>query len=113
MKHFLKIILLIDAAIFLIVGLFSLLITDLKFETGLIWAGLGAIVIGGIASLGGWGVAPGEYNMKYDQKLPQLNYERTPAKWSEMNKSYNFCLYLGIAAMIPIVIGFFINYIRR
>lgn len=112
MKQFLKIILLINSAIFLLVGLLSLLITDLIFGTGLIWAGLGAIVIGGMAALGGWGVAPGEYNMKYDQKLPQLNYERTPGKWSEMYKSYNFCLYLGVAAMILIVTGFFINNIR-
>jgi O-acetylhomoserine/O-acetylserine sulfhydrylase-like pyridoxal-dependent enzyme len=109
MKNFLKIVLFIDLAIFILAGICSWLITDLKFGAVLIWTGLGSIVIGSFAALGGWSVAPGEYNLKFNQKLPQLNYERTPDKWSEMNKSYSFCLYMAAAAIIPIIIGVLID----
>ena len=109
MKNFLKIVLFIDFAIFALAGTCSWLITDLKFGTALVWTGIGTIIIGSFAALGGWSVAPGEYNLKFDQKLPQLNYERTPDKWSEMHKSYSFCLYMAAAAIIPIIMGVLID----
>jgi len=113
MKQLLRNALLIDLAIIPLIGIISLQSGSLKFGTALIWAGIGAIVIGSMAAFGGGSIGPGEFNLKYDQKLPQYNYQRTPDKWSEMNKSYSFCLYMAVAGIIPIAVGLLINYIRE
>lgn len=53
----------------------------------------------------------GEYNLKLDQKMPQMNYERSPEKWQEMTKSHNFCLLMGVAGGLSVLSGFAINYL--
>lgn len=72
----------------------------------LFWLGLAMLAIGSYAAIGGWKVAPNEYNLNFDQKMPQRNYERTPEKWSEMNKSYDFSLYMAASAIPLIIVGY-------
>lgn len=102
-------ILLIDAGIFSFVGILTLL-KNLNFGTALVWSGLIMLGVGSMAALGGWSVAPGEYNTKFDQKIPQLNYERSPEKWTDMHKSYSFFVYLVAASLAPIVTGYLIDH---
>jgi len=113
MRRFLKIVLQIDAGIFVFAGAICLLFTRITLGSALIWTGLGGIVIGTLTALGGWEVAEGEYNLKYDQKIPQFNYERSPEKWSEMHKSYSFCLYMGAASVVPIIVGLLIDHFLK
>lgn len=80
-----------------------------RFGTILIWTGFAAIIVGGMAAMGAESVE-GEYNLKLDQKFQQLNYARSPKKWMEMNKSFNFCLVMGVAGGLSILSGLATNY---
>jgi len=108
MKRFFKFMLAIDAVLLIISAIIAAFY-QARFGTILIWTGFAAIILGGMAAMGAGSVA-GEYNFKLDQTMPQLNYERTPEKWQEMNKSYSFCLLMGAAGGISIVSGLAINY---
>ena len=81
-----------------------------KFGTILIWTGFVAIVLGAMAAMGAVRVQ-GEYNLKLDQKMPQEKYERSPEKWQEITKSYDFCLLMGAAGGLSVLSGFAINYL--
>jgi hypothetical protein len=98
----------IDAVI-LIVTVIIATVVHTKFGTILIWTGFAAIVVGALAATGAEDVV--EYDLRLDQKIPQLNYERSPGKWQEMNRSYYFCLLTGAAGGLSVVVGLAINYL--
>ncbi len=105
--RFLKTVGLIQLGVLTLAAILSLLF---KANIGvlLFWLGLAMLAIGSYAAVGSWEVAPNEYNLNFDQKIPQRNYERSQGKWSEMNKSYDFSLYVAAAAIPLIIIGYLI-----
>ncbi|MBJ6724941.1 hypothetical protein [Geomesophilobacter sediminis] len=108
MKKFLKWMLYIDAAV-VVLSAFIAVGGSERFGTVLVWGGFLTIIIGGMAAMGAGNVGPGEYDLRLDQKFPQLNFARTPEKWQEMNKSYDICLLLGAAGGSCILLGLALN----
>ncbi|MCM0081859.1 hypothetical protein L4X63_09680 [Geomonas sp. Red32] len=105
MKSFFATVLRIDLGALAIVVIVRLQ-TKHDLGTIMVWCGFLMLIIGSCAALGGWDVAPGEYDLRLDQKFPQGNFVRSPEKWSEMHKSYDFCLYLAAASLPLIIIGY-------
>jgi len=71
MNQFIKFMLAIDAVLLIISAIIAAFY-HVRFGTILIWTGFAAIIVGGMAAMGAGSVA-GEYNLKLDQKMPQLN----------------------------------------
>lgn len=94
MKSFIKMVVVIDAVLFLIIGLFSGIFSDLKFGVGLIGGGLILILFGAMSVFGGMEITPGE----------RINMRR-----NELDKSYDFCLLMTAAAILPLAIGYLMS----
>ena len=80
-----------------------------RYGTLLFWSGVAIAMIGGMSAVGSSNVAGGEYNLKFDQKIPQLNYHRTDDKLREMNKSYDFGVLMAVAGAVAIAAGLILN----
>ena len=111
MKRAIVIILLLDIVIFILACIITWL-TDIGFGIALIMAGVGAIGIGVAAAMGGPEIAESEYDLRYNQTIPQLKYERTSDKFREIHKSYRFFLYMAVASILPISVGCLIEYLQ-
>lgn len=68
-------------------------------------------MIGAMSAAGSINLAEGEYDLKLDQKLPQLNYYRTDNKLKEMNKSHDFGIVMVAAGAVSIAVGLILNMI--
>ena len=73
------------------------------------WAGVAVAMIGAMSAAGSINLAEGEYDLKLDQKLPQLNYYRTDNKLKEMNKSHDFGIVMVAAGAVSIAVGLILN----
>lgn len=104
MKTFLQSTAILDIVVFAIAGVVCLN-TTLSMGGALIWTGSATLLLGSFAAAGSSGVARGEYNLKFDQKLPQLDLNRDSERISEMDKSYSFGIYMAAASVIPILVG--------
>jgi len=82
--------------------------TSARYGTLLVWSGVVVAVIGAMSAIGS-GNVQGEYNLKFDQKLPQLNYNRTDEKLKEMDKSYDFGVLMAAAGAVSIAVGLILN----
>lgn len=108
MKRLIKTIAIIDGVIFALMAGVAV-ITSARYGTLLLWSGVVVAFVGGMSAAGSVNVAGGEYNLKFDQKIPQLNYHRTDDKLREMNKSYDFGVLMAIAGAIAIAAGLILN----
>jgi drug/metabolite transporter (DMT)-like permease len=79
-----------------------------RYGTLLIWSGVAVALVGAMPAIRS-GNLQGEYNLKFDQKIPQLNYDRTDGKLREMGKSYDFGVLMAAAGAILIAVGFIMN----
>ena len=84
-------------------------ISSARDGTLLLWSGVVVAFVGGMCAVGSVNVAGGEYNLKFDQKIPQLNYHRTDDKLREIEKSYNFGVLMTIAGAVAIAAGLILN----
>ena len=84
-------------------------LTDVRYGTLIFWSGVTVVMIGAMSAVGSGNVAGGEYDLKLDQKIQQLNYFRTDDKLNEMGKSYAFGTFMLAAGTILIVIGLMLN----
>lgn len=83
--------------------------TTARYGTLLLWSGVVVAFVGGMCAVGSVNVAGGEYNLKFDQKIPQLNYHRTDEKLREIEKSYDFGVLMAIAGAVAIAAGLILN----
>jgi hypothetical protein len=108
MKRLIKTIAIIDGVILVAVaGVVTF--TDVRYGTLLFWSGVAIVMIGAMSAVGSGNVAGGEYDLKLDQKIPQLNYCRTDDKLEEMSKSYAFGTLMLAAGAVLIVVGLLLN----
>lgn len=108
MKSLIKAIALIDGLIFAVMAVVTAM-TSARYGNLLLWSGIVVAIVGGMSVGGSDSLAGGEYNLKYDQKIPQLNYHRTDDKLREMNKSYDFGLLMAAAGTVAIAAGLILN----
>ncbi|GAM11657.1 hypothetical protein OR1_03973 [Geobacter sp. OR-1] len=108
MTKAIKAITIIDGAIFAVMAGVAA-ITSARYGTLLLWSGVVVAFVGGMCAVGSVNVAGGEYNLKFDQKIPQLNYNRTDEKLREMNNSYNVGVLMAVAGAVAIVAGLILN----
>ena len=108
MKILIKTTSIIDGAIFAVMAGVAAF-TSARYGTLLIWSGVAVAVIGAMSAVGFSSVAGGEYNLKFDQKIPQLDYNRTDDKLREMNKSYDYGVVMAIAGAVSIITGLILN----
>jgi len=47
----------------------------------------------------------GEYDLKYDQKLPQMNIHKTPERFGEEDKSLSFMVVMSGLGVATLIIG--------
>jgi hypothetical protein len=109
MRFFLEKVALIDLGLF-VTAIPLCVFGGFRFSTAIIGCGVAMLILGSMAAIGGESIAPGEYNLKFDQKLPQFKFELTPEKFNDMRESYNFYVYLAAASVLPILTGLLINY---
>ncbi|WP_152609866.1 hypothetical protein [Geobacter sp. OR-1] len=102
-----KTITIIDGAIFAVMGGIAMY-SSARYGTLLIWSGVAVALVGAMPAIGS-GNVQGEYNLKFDQTIPQLNYNRTDDKLREMNKSYDFGVVMAAAGAILIAVGLILN----
>jgi hypothetical protein len=86
MKKLIKTTVIIDVTIFVIMAEVAAL-TNARYGTLLLWAGVVVAMIGAMSAAGSINLAEGEYDLKLNQKIPQLNYHQTDDKLEEMNKA--------------------------
>ena len=79
-----------------------------RYGTLLIWSGVAIAMVGGMSAVGSQNVQ-GEYNLTFDQKIPQPNYHRTDEKLREMDRSYSFGVLMAAAGAVLIVVELFVN----
>jgi len=108
MKRLIKTIVIIDGTIFAVMAGVATL-TYSRYETLLFWAGVAVAMIGAISAAGSINLAEGKFDLKLDQKLPQLNYYRTDNKLKEMNKSHDFGIVMLAAGAVSIAVGLILN----
>jgi len=108
MRSLIKAIAVIDGVIFAVMAVVAAM-TSARYGTLLLWSGVVVAVVGGMSAVGSSNVAGGEYNLKFDQKIPQLNYHRTDEKLREMNKSYDFSVLMAAAGAVSITVGLILN----
>lgn len=108
MKRLIKTIAIIDGTIFAVMAGVATL-TYSRYGTLLLWAGVAVAMIGAMSAAGSINLAEGEYNLKLDQKLPQLNYYRTDDKLKEMNKSHDFGIIMVVAGAVSTAVGLILN----
>jgi hypothetical protein len=108
MKNLIKTTSIIDGAIFAVMAGVAAF-TSAKYGTLLIWSGVAVAVIGAMSAVGSSSVAGEEYNLKFDQKIPQLNYNRTGDKLKAMNKSHDYGVVMVIAGAVSIITGLILN----
>jgi|GEM_PF-4685363 len=108
MTKAIKAITIIDGTIFAVMAGVAA-ITSVRYGTLLLWSGVVFAVVGGMSAVESSNVAGGEYNLKFDQKIPQLNYHRTDDKLREMNKSYDFSVLMAVAGAVAIAAGLILN----
>jgi drug/metabolite transporter (DMT)-like permease len=108
MKRLIKTIVIIDGTIFALMAGVATLI-DSRYGTLLFWAGVTVAMIGSMSAVGSINLAEGEYDLKLDQKIPQLNYNQTDDKLKEMNKSQNFGIVMVAAGAVSIAVGLILN----
>jgi len=84
-------------------------ITNARYGTLLFWAGVSVAMIGAMSAAGSINLAEGEYDLKLDQKIPQLNYHRTDDKLSGIYKSHNFGIVMVAAGVVSIATGLIFN----
>jgi len=85
MKRLIKTIAIIDGVILaLMAGVAA--VTSARYGTLLLWSGVVVAFVGGMGAVGSVNVAGREYNLKFDQKIPQLNFHRTDDKLKENEK---------------------------
>lgn len=107
MKRQIKTIAIIDGVLFAVIAGVAVF-TSPRYGTLLIWSGVAVAMIGGMSAAGSQNVQ-GEYNLKFDQKIPQLNYHRTDDKLKEIDKSCEFGLVMAAAGVILIGVGLILN----
>ena len=112
MTKAIKAITVIDGAIFAVMAGVAAM-TTARYGTLILWSGVVVAVVGGMSAIGSGNVAGGEYNLKFDQKIPQLNYHRPDDKLREMNKSYDFGVLMAVAGAVAIAAGLILNKIIR
>ena len=107
MKNFIKTIAIIDGVFFAVMAGVAAFV-NARYGTLLFWSGVAVAAIGAMSSIGSVNVQ-GEYNLNFDQKIPQMNYHRTDNKLRDMDKSYNFGLVMAAAGAVLIVLGLILN----
>lgn len=80
-----------------------------RYGTLLFWAGVAVAMIGAMSAVGSINLAEGEYDLKLDQKIPQLNYNQTEDKLKDMDKSQNFGIIMVAAGAVLIAVGLILN----
>lgn len=108
MTKAIKAITIIDGAIFAVMAGVAAM-TTARYGTLILWSGVVVAVVGGMSAIGSGNVAGGEYNLKFDQTIAQLNYHRTDDKLREINKSYDFDVLMAIAGAVAIAAGLILN----
>ena len=107
MTKTIKAIAIIDGTIFAVMSGVAMY-SSARYGTLLIWSGVAVAFIGAMSSVGS-GNVQGEYNLKFDQKIPQMNYYRTDDKLKEMDKSYSFGVLMAVAGAVAIAAGLILN----
>jgi len=105
-------ILLADLILFIIVGVvcwFGGWRTMEDFSAGLMYGGMGAILLAGLTALGGYGIAR-DSTIRYIQSaIPNWLNEGKKLDWQENLESVSFVLWVGVAGAIAIVIGYLLT----
>jgi hypothetical protein len=102
-------ILLADLILFIFVGAVCWIFgwrTMNTFATALMYAGMGAVVLGGMSALGGNSVARDPTYRYIQSVMPNSMPERTKQDWLENIDSINFLTYSGVAGIIATAAGY-------
>jgi hypothetical protein len=105
-------ILLADLILFIIIGAICWLggwRTMKDYSAGLMYGGMGALLLGGLSALGGTGMAR-DPTYRYIQSVMSNSLsERTKRDWQENLESISFMVWMGIAGVIAIATGYLLT----
>jgi len=76
------------------------------FATGLMYAGMGAMIVGGLSAFGGNSIARDPTYRYIQSVMPNSLAERTKKDWRENFDSINFLTWSGIAGIIATAVGY-------
>ena len=102
-------ILLADSVLVIVVGAvcwFGGWRTMNTFATGLMYAGMGAMILGGLSAYGGNSIARDPTYRYIQSVMPNSLAERTKKDWRENLDSINFLIWSGIAGIIATAAGY-------
>jgi hypothetical protein len=114
--RFLRNVVLIDVAIFLIVGLVCWTggwYTIYQYGGGLFWAGMLAIIIGASSVRGVWGTSR-RFETQYGLTVSEQSiHQRMRQQMADVAESNRFCVLMFAAALVSMVIGAVIQTVFR
>jgi hypothetical protein len=106
--RFLGAVALIDLGIFALVGLGCWLggwRTASQYGTGLVWAGIGAMVLGVLSIVGNWGLTRSP-TYQYGLSVGVQNiYERTQQAIKDAAQGYGFFILMAVAGVVSVATG--------
>jgi len=80
--------------------------TMINYATGLMYGGMGAMIVGGLSALGGVGIARDPTYRYIQSVMPNSLSERTKQDWRENMDSVNFLFWAGIAGILTAAGGY-------
>ena len=98
-----------DLILFIVVGAVCWFMgwrTMSTFATGLMYAGMGAVILGGMSALGGNSIARDPTYRYIQSVMPNSLADRTKQDWRENYESINFLTWSGIAGIIATAAGY-------
>jgi len=105
-------ILLANLILFIIIGAICWLggwRTLKNYSTGLMYGGMGAMILGGLTAFGATGVARDPTYRYIQSDMVNSLSDRTKQDWQENLESISFMVWMGVAGLIAIAAGYLLT----
>jgi hypothetical protein len=79
------------------------------YAIGLMYGGMGAILLGGVTAFGGNTIARDPTYRYIQSVMPNSLSERTQNNWEENLASISFLIWMGVAGAVAIVVGYLLS----
>jgi hypothetical protein len=80
-----------------------------NYATGLMYGGIGAILLGGVTAFGGNTIARDPTYRYIQSDMSNSLSERTSQDWKDNLNSINFMIWVGVAGVIAVLVGYLLN----
>jgi hypothetical protein len=79
------------------------------YAIGLMYGGMGAILLGGVTAFGGNTIARDPTYRYIQSDMHNSLSERTSQDWKDNLNSINFMIWVGVAGLIAVLVGYLLN----